>query len=274
LNGNLTSLGDASSVDVYFDFATDYYYINNGNTYSNSTATQSMSLTGTFNATIYGLTPSTMYHFRAVAVGNGTAYGSDLTFTTETLPTVVTNTATDITFESAVLNGNLSSLGNATFVNVSFQWGLTTSYGNTTALQALMTTGPFNDTISGLSPSTTYHFRTKSVYNDCTSYGSDSTFTTAEYIYLEGWGWCTNYNKVVPITFEGYTTMVERPGAANSYSMHTIGNLTLPAPYNETVSLDMYGSRVRSMFYLRQEITGKSATFREPGWMQVVMRPI
>jgi len=41
---------------------------------------------GTFGASIYDLNPNTTYHFRAKAVGDGTAYGDDLTFTTEVRP--------------------------------------------------------------------------------------------------------------------------------------------------------------------------------------------
>jgi len=80
---------------------------------------------------------------------------------------------------------------------------------------------------------------------------------------LSGWGWCTSHNKVVVATLEGHVAMVERAHAAQSYSLHVAGNLTLQLPNapDETIELDMYGSRVRSLFYLRQEITGKSASF-------------
>jgi hypothetical protein len=101
---------------------------------------------------------------------------------------------------------------------------------------------------------------------DGTSYGNDTAFTTAESLNLQGWGWCTNKNQVVTVTFSGYTWMVARTGVSDSYSMHALGNLTLPSPYDETIPLDMYGSRVRSLFYLRQEVTGKSATF-EGTWI-------
>jgi len=58
-------------------------------------------------------------------------------------------------------------------------------------------------------------------------------------------------------------TMVERPNALESFSLHLVGNLTLQLPDapDETIELDMYGSRVRLLFYLGQEVTGKSASF-------------
>ncbi len=174
-------------------------------------------------------------------------------------PEVITNPATNVASDSATLNGNLTSLGNALSVNVSFEWGLTISYGNETTPQTMTATGLFSGNLSSLIPGTTYHFRAKAVGNS-TVYGNDTTFTAGA-INLQGWGWCTNYNQVVAITFDGYTTMVERANAPNTYSMHTVGNLTLPAPYNEIIPLDMYGSRVRLVFYLRQEVTGTSVNF-------------
>jgi hypothetical protein len=179
-------------------------------------------------------------------------------------PTVDTYPAGNVTSDSATLNGNLTNLGNYSWADVSFQWGETALYGNQTAPPGNLTLpGTFSASIGNLSPSTTYHFSAVAVGNSSAApaYGADMTFTTALAFNLEGWGWCTNHNTVVPVTFNGYSTMVERIASPNSYSMHAIGNLTLPAPYNEIIPLDMYGSRTRSLFYLRQEVTGKSASF-------------
>ncbi|GAI59271.1 unnamed protein product, partial [marine sediment metagenome] len=49
----------------------------------NTTAVMSVSQTGVFSATISGLSPSTTYHFRVKAVGDGPdVYGDDITFAT------------------------------------------------------------------------------------------------------------------------------------------------------------------------------------------------
>jgi len=269
LNGNLTSLGNASSVNVWFDYATDAFYTSNGNTYSDSTTLQAMGATGPFNSSISSLMVNTIYHFRAVASdGNNTSYGNDTTFTTAQPPEVTTAIVTAVTANSATLNGDLTSLGNASSVSVWFEYatdafyvGNGNSYSNSTVPQAMGTTGPFNSSISGLSGNTTYHFRAMASDGCTTVNGTDATFTTAIAVNLQGWGWCTNYNQVVAITFDGYTTMVQRANASSTYSMHMVGNLTLPAPYNEIIPLDMYGSRVRLVFYLRQEVTGTSANF-------------
>lgn len=93
-------------------------------------------------------------------------------------PTVTTNNATNITTNSATLNGNLNNLGTASTVYVSFEYGLTTAYGSETTPQLMTTTGPFNFPLTGLSPNTTHHFRAKAV-GDGTSYGLDKSFTTS-----------------------------------------------------------------------------------------------
>src|SRR4030042_1416823 len=121
-------------------------------------------------------------------------------------PSVNTEAATDITCTSATLNGEITSMGNVTSVDVSFEWGLDTGYGNETPAGNLTAPGSFSATITGLSSSTIYHFRAKATDGKRTYTGSDMTFTTTNYLYLEGWGWCTNSGEVVPITFEGCTT--------------------------------------------------------------------
>jgi RHS repeat-associated protein len=171
LNGNLASLGGAGSVTVNFEWGLT-------TSYGNTTTGQPMSATGNFNAAISGLSGGTTYHFRAKAVGMSTGYGNDFTLTTPTVaPAVTSSAASGINPTTAMLNGALTTLGSATSVTISFQWGLTTSYGNTTTGQALTSPANFYAAISGLTATTTYHFRAKAV-GSSTVYGSDQQFTT------------------------------------------------------------------------------------------------
>ncbi|MBA7481168.1 hypothetical protein ES707_16638 [subsurface metagenome] len=87
---------------------------------------------------------------------------------------VTTNAATSIGTTTATLDGSLTGLGDASSVEVSFEWGKTTGYGSETGVKTMTSTGSFSATLSGLSSSTTYHFRAKGD----TSYGDDRTFTT------------------------------------------------------------------------------------------------
>jgi hypothetical protein len=75
LDGELTSLGTAPWGDVCFQWGLT-------TSYGNETTPQTIVGTGTFSAEITGLTPGATYHFRARAIGDGVAYGDDMTFTT------------------------------------------------------------------------------------------------------------------------------------------------------------------------------------------------
>jgi Fibronectin type III domain len=175
LNGSVDPHG--LNTTVYFQYGTTTSYghttlsqIKTGNTYQNVTAN------------ISGLTASTTYHFRLVATNSaGTRYGVDRTFTTLTPtgpPVVTTNLATFIASFSARLNGSVDPHGLPT--TVYFQYGTTTSYGLTTAIQSKTGNTYQNVTanISGLTASTTYHFRIVATNSAGIRYGSDRTFTT------------------------------------------------------------------------------------------------
>jgi phosphodiesterase/alkaline phosphatase D-like protein len=108
-------------------------------------------------ATLTGLLPSTTYHVRAKVVNaQGTAYGEDATFTTVTPPTLSLAPASGITSSTATLNGTRVS-GDSTVFSFRFEWGLTTAYGSTG--NAARDVNSLSATISGLIPSTTYHYR-------------------------------------------------------------------------------------------------------------------
>lgn len=93
-------------------------------------------------------------------------------------PIVGTADATNITDNSATLNGELAGLGTGKSVDVSFQWGTSSgSYANETEVTALTSKEEFHSVITGLTPDTTYYYRTKAVGNG-TDYGPEKSFTT------------------------------------------------------------------------------------------------
>ena len=144
--------------------------------YEYQTPAQTQTGDGLFSAVIDGLDPETVYHFRARAVGDWNGYGADMTFAyTPGPPVVATASATEVTSGAAILNGTIYYLGAVTSVDVSFEWGPDTNYGNETPAEIMTATGPFSKLISGLNPGNTYHFRAKAVGNG-TGYGDDMTF--------------------------------------------------------------------------------------------------
>lgn len=108
-------------------------------------------------------------------------YNVGFELNTASPPTVVTTAATSVTTTGATLNGTVNANGNST--TVTFQYGLTTSYGSTvTATQSPVTgnsTTPVSAPVTGLSPNTLYHYRVVGTNAGGTSNGNDMTFTTA-----------------------------------------------------------------------------------------------
>ena len=177
LNGTVNA--NNASTTVTFEYGPDTSY---GSTV---TADQSpvagTAATGVSKA-IAGLVPNTLYHYRAVGVNvAGTTYGNDLTFTTVAIPPAVTTAvATGIGSSGATLNGTVNA--NNADTAVTFEYGLTTSYGTAMTAEQSPVTGVtatgVSKVIAGLAPNTTYHYRVVGVNVAGTTYGSDQTFTT------------------------------------------------------------------------------------------------
>jgi N-acetylneuraminic acid mutarotase len=175
LNGSLNPRGTSTTVYFQYGLTTSYGSTTPMQTQTGNTARP-------ISANISGLMASHVYHFRMVARnGGGTRLGGDRTFTTLSAtgsPVVTTNPATLIASFSATLNGSVDPHGLTTSVH--FQYGPTASYGFTTAPQSQSgnTYRNVSANISGLTASTTYHFRTVATNSAGTRYGSDRTFTT------------------------------------------------------------------------------------------------
>jgi subtilisin len=177
LNGNLADLGTATTVNVSFEWGTDTSYA------GGTTTAVAKDAIGTFSASLTSLTAKTTYHFRAKAAGHGLpVYGSDMTFTTSTIPpAVTTDNASSVATTSATLNGNLTAMGTtADNVTVSFEYG-TTSGGSYTAIAAgsKASTGTFSVNLSGLTPGATYYFRAVADGDGDPVYGLENSFTTS-----------------------------------------------------------------------------------------------
>lgn len=99
-------------------------------------------------------------------------------------PDVITLPASSIGWFNGTLNGSVD----ANYFNstASFEWGLTNSYGNSVSSTPALVTGgtptPVLVQLTGLSHSTTYHYRCLAVNQAGTTYGQDLTFTTDCYL--------------------------------------------------------------------------------------------
>ena len=142
--------------------------------------------TGSFISNLSGLTPGTVYHIRAYATNSaGTAYGSDLTFTTSpvVVPTITTNAVTGITLTSAVSGGNITSNGGGAVTVSGICWSTTT--GPTTASSKTTDgtlTGSFSSNLTGLTAATIYYVRAYATNSAGTAYGNEVSFTTGSIV--------------------------------------------------------------------------------------------
>jgi phosphodiesterase/alkaline phosphatase D-like protein len=144
--------------------------------------TNDVAVTNVFTSNITGLDGGTLYYARAYATNiAGTGYGKAMSFTTlGQAPTASTGVATNISTQSATLNGTANA--NYITTDVAFEYGTTASYGSTKSATQSPIIGSVNTTISadlfGLTPGTTYHFRIKTTNTRGTIFGSDMIFTT------------------------------------------------------------------------------------------------
>ena len=138
--------------------------------------------TGVFQSTLTPLLPNTTYYVRAYATnGKGTAYGSEISFTTDPvlLATVTTATTSTITLTTAVSGGSVTSEGGGSVTARGVCWSTS---ANPSTSNSITTNGSgmgtFTSNLTGLTPNTTYHVRAYATNSAGTAYGSEVIFNT------------------------------------------------------------------------------------------------
>ena len=139
--------------------------------------------TGSFTSDLINLNSNTTYYVRAYATNEaGTAYGNQITFTTEqelVLATVTTNDVSNITTNSAICGGNITSQGNSTVTARGICWSTSQNptISNSHTFDG-MSGGSFTSNMTSLSVNTTYYVRAYATNAAGTAYGEQKTFTT------------------------------------------------------------------------------------------------
>ena len=148
-----------------------------------TTKTAEGSGTGSFGTSLTGLSPNTKYYVRAYAINSaGTAYSSEISFTTAAIsvPVLTTAAVTSIIQTTATSGGSITSNGGASITGRGICWS--TSHNPTTADSKTTETpgeGNFTSNMTNLTPNyTTYYVRAYATNSAGTAYGNEVMFMT------------------------------------------------------------------------------------------------
>lgn len=135
-----------------------------------------------FTSNLVGLAEGTPYYVRAYATNSvGTAYGNEVTFTTNQVTGAVLTTteATSITPSSAAAGGNVTDAGGGTVSARGVCWS---TAQNPTIVDSKTTngtgTGSFTSSLTGLDNGTIYYYRAYATNSSGTTYGQEYHFIT------------------------------------------------------------------------------------------------
>jgi hypothetical protein len=252
--GHLDTLDNLTSADVYFEYGTT-------TSYGNATTPETLSLVGWFSQSVDTLESNQTYHYRTVITdGVTTWYGSDVQFTSEEGPEVTTNEASGITYTSAVLNGDLDTLGSISNANVYFEYELTASgYINSTSPENLSSPGSFSSTIYGLTPGQEYDYRAVVTNGSLPRYGSDTQFTSINSPEVIT-GTAINVGGMVA-TVQGYLDYLGLESSVSVYFEYgtstSYGSTTTPETLSSigSFSFDISGLSTGQVYHYRAVVT-------------------
>ena len=271
--GNVTSEGGASVTDRGVVYSTT-----KNPTTASATKVASGNGVGVFTTPLENLSPNTTYYVRAYATNaSGTAYGTELTFTTSkqvVLPTINTVVITQVTTTTAIANANVTNDGGGDITERGVVYS--TSQNPTTATAAKVTsgsgTGAFSSTIDGLTPSTTYYVRAYAKNSAGTAYGGQATFTTSDLptsvtlptvtttaaSSIKETSAVTGGN----VTSDGNATVTERGIVYNTYANPTVTTATkvLIGSGKGSFTYTLTGLQSNTKYYVRAYATNEKGT--------------
>lgn len=180
------------------------------------------------------LKDETQYYVRAYAKNKiGTVYGSEKTFTTlsATKPVVTTSTASEISYTSVTVGGNVTSDGGATVTErgICYSKSSSPTISNSKFVSG-SGIGAFTTNLTGLSDGTTYYVRAYATNKKGTSYGEQRSFTTRAYgkpIVTTTSASNVQYTSATVggnVTSDGGATVTERGVCYATYSNPTTSN--------------------------------------------------
>lgn len=131
--------------------------------------------------------PGTAYWSDIASSADGTrlvanvGFGHTYTYLSSavTSPTLSAPTAASITTSGATLSASITADGGGAAILRGFLWGLSILYGNTTTESGIFGASSYSTALTGLLPSTLYHYQSYATNSAGSAYSADQTFTTA-----------------------------------------------------------------------------------------------
>ena len=220
--------------------------------------------TGAFTSYLSGLTVNTTYYVRAYATNSmGTAYGNQVQFVTGAdLPTVITNSVTNITQTSATGGGNVTSDGGSpvTVRGVCLDISSNPTVENNMAMTYSGSgTGSFTSQLEGLTANTTYYVRAYATNSVGTAYGNLVQFTAGADLPTVVTGSITNITKTSAtgggdVTNSGGSAVTHRGICWSTSQNPTIlmnQGLTYDGPGTGTFTSYLTGLTANTTYYVR-----------------------
>jgi hypothetical protein len=138
--------------------------------------------TGSFNALMNGLASGTQYYVRAYAKNAlGTAYGNELSFTTNalSLASITTSTVSNISYTTVTCGGTVTADNGYPVSSRGICWSTATAPTTSNSKYSEAgSVGSFTASVTGLTSSTTYYIRAFAINEAGTVYGNEYSFTT------------------------------------------------------------------------------------------------
>ena len=176
--GIILDISKTGIIDHGFCWATTQ----NPTTTNNKIQLDSKSTTGLFTGNLTDLSDGTLYYVRAYAQNtDGVFYGNQLFFKTLTInpPTISTNSISDISSTSAIVNVFISDDGGSEIHKRGTCWNTSQNpdYGDNHTDEG-SGTGSFSSILTNLYPNTLYYVRGYANTNSYIGFGNELSFTT------------------------------------------------------------------------------------------------
>jgi hypothetical protein len=174
VGGNVTADGGAAITE------SGVYWGIESNPESTGTKFSISSGLGEFTGQLTELDLGTTYYYKAYAVNDaGESLGNEMFFRTDSLPIVASESAQEITHNSAWISGNIINDGGTDILEVGFFWGTTSGIDtNDSKLIKAGVSENFSVPLLGLEKATTYYFRAYARNAAGTGLGEEMMFST------------------------------------------------------------------------------------------------